>query len=121
MTRYFVSAENQIDEGGRRIVACGEREVGVFRVKGKLRAWHNMCAHQRGPVCQGRIFNRVAEPLAADGTSRFQEYDEDTFHIVCPWHGYEYDLETGFHPGNPKIRLRAARIEIEDGNVYVVL
>lgn len=121
MQRYYVAREDEIEEGARRVVACGDKEVGVFRVKGALHAWHNLCAHQRGPICQGRIFNRVVEPLAADKTTRFQAHDEQTFHIVCPWHGYEYDLETGKHPGSDRIRLKPARLEVEEGKIYVVV
>ena len=119
MTRFHVCAEDEIEDGGRRVVDCDGAEIGVFRMKGKLFAWHNRCVHRGGPVCQGRSYHRVVEPLAADGSSRFQDYDEDTYHIVCPWHGYEYDLETGEHPGNAKVRLRPVKIEIEEGQVYV--
>ncbi|MYZ46351.1 Rieske (2Fe-2S) protein [Propylenella binzhouense] len=117
--RYYVAEESEIGDGERRVVSCDGKEIGVFRVKGRLFAWHNRCVHQNGPVCQGRIYNRVVEPVAEDGTTRFQEYDAETFHLVCPWHGYEYDIETGQHPGNPRVRLRAAKLEIEDGSIYV--
>jgi nitrite reductase/ring-hydroxylating ferredoxin subunit len=41
--------------------------------------------------------------------------------IVCPWHGYEFDLRTGRHPGNPSARLRRVEIRLRDGDVYVCL
>ena len=119
MTRYHVCAEDDIAEGGRMVVACDKVEVGVFRVGGELVAWYNMCPHLRGPVCQGRIYNRVVEPLAEDGSSRFLAFDEEAVHVVCPWHGYEFDLRTGQHPGDASIRLRPAQIEVTDGQIYV--
>ena len=81
---------------------CGESEVGVFRIDGEFFAWHNRCAHRAGPVCQGRIMKRVLEPVADDKTIRTQEYDDAESHIVCPWHGYEYSIKTGYHQGNSR-------------------
>jgi len=51
-------------DGDRKVVVCGESEVGVFKVDGDLYAWHNRCAQGAGPVCQGRIMKRVLEPVA---------------------------------------------------------
>ena len=30
-------------------------------------------------------------------------------------------MTTGTHPGNPKARLRKAKLEVSDGHVYVVV
>ena len=49
------------------------------------------------------------------------EFSQEHTHIVCPWHGYEFDLKTGRHPGSARHRLRKANLEITDGEVYVVL
>lgn len=121
MTRYFVCRREDLVDGERMVVTCDGKEIAVFSVQGELYAWHNRCAHQGGPVCQGRIYNRVVEPVAADGTTRFQHYDKDTFHIVCPWHGYEYDVRTGTHPGNEKVKLRAVELEVGDDGIYALV
>ena len=81
---------------------------GVFKVDGQLVAWHNECPHRSGPVCQGRIYKRVIEPIAGDGTVRELAYDENVTNIVCSWHGYEFDLKTGANQGYDKIKLRKA-------------
>lgn len=121
MTRYFVCRREDLADGERMVVTCDGKEIAVFLVQGELYAWHNRCAHQGGPVCQGRIYNRVVEPVAPDGTTRFQHYDEDTFHIVCPWHGYEYDVRTGAHPGNAKVKLRPVELEVDDDSIYALV
>ena len=46
---------------------------------------------------------------------------EERFHIVCPWHGYEFDLKTGRHPGSPATRIRTFATKVVDGKLYVVL
>ena len=35
-------------------------------------------------------------------------------HVVCPWHGFEYDVVTGRHPGRPDLALRSFPVT-EDG------
>ena len=55
-------------DGDRKVIDCGESEVGIFKIDGEFFAWHNRCAHRAGPVCQGRIMKRVIEPVADDRT-----------------------------------------------------
>ena len=121
MEAYFVCREEELGEGERQVVSCDGREVGIFRVGGEVHAWHNRCAHMRGPVCQGRIYRRVLEPIADDGTVRMLQHSEEELHIVCPWHGYEFNLRTGQHPGAPDVRLRRAQHEVRDGGIYVLV
>jgi nitrite reductase/ring-hydroxylating ferredoxin subunit len=72
-------------------------------------------------VCQGRIYAKVLEPVDANGHTRMLQYSESEKHIVCPWHGWEFNLKTGKHPSNARAHLRKAKLEIADGQVYVVL
>ena len=119
MTEYYVCDDDDLAEMGRLVVECGDKQVGVFRVQGEIHAWFNRCAHMRGPVCQGRIYRRVLEPVAEDGTVRMMQQSETEINIVCPWHGYEYDLKTGRHPGNPRIALSRAEHVVREGKIYV--
>ena len=122
MASYLVGRLDEFNEGGRKVVACDGTEIGVFMLDGELYAWYNNCAHMRGPICQGRIYKRVVEPVADgphDAHARLRARTHT--HIVCPWHGYEFDLKTGQHPGSARHRLRKAKLEIADGEVYVVL
>jgi nitrite reductase/ring-hydroxylating ferredoxin subunit len=118
---YLVCRANELQDGDRRVVSCDGTEIGVFKVDGQFVAWHNVCPHREGPVCQGRIYNRVLEPVATDGTVRELAYDRSTTNIVCTWHGYEYDLKTGINQGSDRYRLRKAKLEERDGHLYVVV
>ncbi len=119
MPSYSVGRADEFNEGERRVVVCGEKEIGVFKVDGEFYAWHNRCGHLGGPVCQGRVLKRVLEPLADDKTSYSFQFDESETHIICPWHGYEFSIKTGLHPGNSRFRLHKADIEVRDGDIYV--
>ena len=121
MPEYRVGNLAEFAEGDRRVVKCGEAEIGVFRVDSQFYAWYNVCAHQGGPVCQGRIMRKVVEPADAERRVRSLEYDATERQIVCPWHGYEFSLKTGRHPGHPHLRLKKATVKLRDGEIYVVL
>jgi nitrite reductase (NADH) small subunit len=121
MAEYLAGKVAEFAEGDRKLLVCGEAEVGVFRVDGQFYAWHNRCSHRAGPVCQGRIMRRVVEPVDGQGKVRALAYHDSDVHIVCPWHGYEFNLKTGAHPGNPASRLRKVDIRLRDGDVYVCL
>jgi nitrite reductase/ring-hydroxylating ferredoxin subunit len=107
---WDVGASDEVAERGRLVVTLGGGAggvtVGVFRFGGRLYAYENVCAHQGGPACQGRIVSRVRERLDAQQRSLGTVFDESTMHIVCPWHGFEYDVTTGRHPGRPDYALR---------------
>jgi nitrite reductase/ring-hydroxylating ferredoxin subunit len=119
--RVFVGTSDRVAEGGRFVVDVGEKTVGIFRFEGKLYAWENVCAHQGGPVCQGKIIPRVTEVIDAGGESHGFAFDESRLHIVCPWHGFEYDIKTGVHPGRPAARLIRVAVEETSDGIYVTV
>jgi nitrite reductase/ring-hydroxylating ferredoxin subunit len=121
MMEYRAGRLDDLKESGRLLVRCGDAEIGIFLADGELYAWHNECAHRGGPVCQGRIMKRVMEPVARDGTTRTLEYDAADTHIVCPWHGYEFNIKTGQHPVQASLILRKANVAVRNGEVYVSL
>ena len=44
--------------------------------------------------------------------------------LLCPWHGFEFDLETGGDPcvpGRPDLKLKTYEVGVEDGEVVVYL
>jgi 3-phenylpropionate/trans-cinnamate dioxygenase ferredoxin subunit len=102
MPRYVVARADEIPEGERRVVRVAGREIGVFHIDGRFYALRNRCAHQGGPVCEGDVLawirsDRPGE-FAVDASRRLVE---------CPWHGWEFDLETGqswFDPARTRVR-----------------
>jgi nitrite reductase/ring-hydroxylating ferredoxin subunit len=119
--RVFVGAGERVPEGGRLVVDVGETTIGIFRTGGKLYAYLNKCAHQGGPVCQGKIIPRVTEVIDKGGESHGFAFDESSLHIVCPWHGFEYDIKTGAHPGRRSARLIAVAVEEAAEGIYVTV
>jgi nitrite reductase/ring-hydroxylating ferredoxin subunit len=119
--RVFVGASDRVAEGKRLVVDVGSTTIGIFRVEGKLYAYLNKCAHQGGPVCQGKIVPRVTEVIDERGESHGFAFDESNLHIVCPWHGFEYDIKTGAHPGRRAARLVGVAVEESADGIYVTV
>ncbi|WP_332815983.1 Rieske (2Fe-2S) protein [Ramlibacter sp.] len=121
MNWIFVCKKSELPAGGRKVVLVGGREVGVFREGDDFFAWDNACPHAGGPVCQGKIIKRVEEVIAADKTGHGFRFSESETHVVCPWHGYEFNIRTGCHQGSSSVRLRGREVKLEGDDVYLVL
>jgi nitrite reductase (NADH) small subunit len=121
MREIFVAHEDEIAEGGRKVIDAGGIEIGVFRFGGALHAWRNHCPHQGGPVCQGRLFKASEERLDQDKRSLGIHYKDGSLYIVCPWHGFEFDVRTGRHAGIDGIRLARHEVVLRDGDIHVLI
>jgi methionine sulfoxide reductase heme-binding subunit len=80
------------------IVTLGGERVAVFRYDGKVSAISNVCRHQNGPLGEGRII---------DGC------------VTCPWHGYQYNPETGASPPPFTDKVPTYRTRVRNGRVLV--
>jgi len=109
------------EDPGRKVVEIGGIEVGIFRLGDDFFAYENRCPHLDGPVCQGKILPLALEAVAPDGTSSGRVFSNTQMNVICPWHGFEFDIRTGAHPSNPKVRLRRIPVRVVDGEVYVTV
>jgi nitrite reductase (NADH) small subunit len=117
--RYRVCPLGDIPEPGGVMVDIGDREIGVFRHQERLYAYDNRCIHQGGPVCSGELVGTTRRELGAGGEVIGDVLDVREMRLVCPWHGWEYDLATGEAAHDRRRRLRRFPVTIEDGIVYV--
>ena len=88
--RVVVAPVSGFPDGERRIVEVGGRSIGVFRVGESFYGIRNRCPHQGGPLCLGHVLGDAV----ADGPGR-AAIVTDPLRIACPWHGWEYDLDSG--------------------------
>jgi nitrite reductase/ring-hydroxylating ferredoxin subunit len=111
----------ELRERGRVVVEVDGLELGVYFHAGEVRAWHNVCPHQGGPVCQGKTMPRTIQPPRADGRSGGPAFHPSDRNIVCPWHGFEFDVLTGRHPAHPAVGLRAIPVRVAGDDVVVTV
>lgn len=119
MSEQRVGSVRAFKDGEKRVILIGGVEVGIFQLDGEFYAWRNVCPHHGGPVCQGRIFTRVIANVAPDRTVHGCSYDESKRHIVCPWHGGEFNIRTGHHAGTDALSLDPIPAIIRDGEVFL--
>jgi len=117
----LVGQRADFDGDARRIMSVGDREIGVLHHDGRFYAYENRCVHQGGPVCEGRILGRVEAVLGEDRTVTGERFSETEIHLICPWHGYEYDLTTGECAADRRRRLRRYEVVERGDEIYVLV
>jgi nitrite reductase/ring-hydroxylating ferredoxin subunit/DMSO/TMAO reductase YedYZ heme-binding membrane subunit len=93
-------AVDEIPENRAKIVCLtGCERIAIFRYDGKISAVTNVCAHQRGPLGEGKIVEGC---------------------ITCPWHGWEYRPHDGQSPPPFHERIATYRVRVVGGRVQVI-
>lgn len=99
------------------VTARGTR-IGVYLFKGRYFAYRNSCPHQGGPAMEGEFVGNSEVEVREDGSRR--EYTStERYNISCPWHGIEYDIETGVCRADRRMRLKSYKVFIEGDEVKV--
>jgi len=94
-----VADVDKIPEDRAKVVTlAGRGKVAVFRYQGKVSAVANVCAHQGGPLGEGKIL---------DGC------------ITCPWHGYQYRPEDGQSPPPFTEKIATYKVRIKGNRVLI--
>ena len=118
MAAYVVGPASEIPPGSKRVVQVRGIEIGVFNVHGTFYALPNRCTHQWGPLCTGALAGTVE--ARAETAWRPTLVREGQI-IVCPWHSLEFDVTTGQCLAHPRVKLRQYPVQVEDGQITIVL
>ena len=94
-----VCTVDEIPEKRACITTVSGERIAVFKYDGKVSAISNVCQHQNGPLGEGEI--------GEDGC------------ITCPWHGFQYEPETGASPPPFTEKVPTFNVKIVDGMVFV--
>jgi len=95
-------------------------EIGLVRTGAFVVAFENVCPHQGGPVCYGEVLGQVE--IVLDGEKRIvgERFSDEHLNLICPWHGWSFDVRTGECITDRKVRLRRWSAEERNGLVYVL-
>jgi nitrite reductase (NADH) small subunit len=77
---------------------CGNKTICIANVDGNYSAMDNVCPHRGGPLGQGMV----------EGGK-----------VVCPWHGWEWDVKTGAAEQDSRMRVAVYPLKIENGGVLI--
>jgi nitrite reductase (NADH) small subunit len=115
-SRYDVGAVDEFPPGSRRVINVGNRAVGVINAGGTLYAVLDVCPHELVSICEHGAVGGTPLP-SKPGEIEFGLEDRV---LRCPWHGYEFDLQTGSALFTHfRGRLRTFHVEVAGGRVIV--
>jgi nitrite reductase (NADH) small subunit len=96
-----VAKKSEIPEDTGKLVEVQGTDVALFKGEGgKVCAIHPRCPHQGGPLEEGGIHGNL---------------------VMCPWHGWEFDVTTGKCSFNESIKVPVFKVKEEGDDVYVAL
>jgi len=79
----------EIAEGCAKLLRVKGEEMAVFKSNGQLYGIQNICPHEGGLLCNGWI---------------------EGGEVVCPLHGYKFDLKAGACSTDPKLRVKVFKL-----------
>jgi nitrite reductase/ring-hydroxylating ferredoxin subunit len=108
-----VGSVADLERDGRVVARVNGREVGVIaEPDGTVHGIRNRCPHHGGPLCLGHVGERVeGNPGVYELTGRRT--------LRCPWHGWEFDLESGVCLDEETLRVAVYPARVEEGRVLV--
>ncbi len=109
MDKHVVARLSEFPPGTRQIIDVNGTSIGVFNIKGNLYALRNSCPHHGAPLCLGKV---TGTTLASKPFEVLYGREDEI--VKCPWHGWEFDIETGRSVFNPhKVRVRTYEVTVE--------
>lgn len=96
-----VCAQAEIPASGqiREFTAHGHT-LCIANLNGTVCVLDGTCPHEGGPLAEGSI---------EDGR------------VVCPWHGYAFDLRTGAAQDDPDLKVQVFETTVENGELRAKL
>lgn len=98
MSREYVCRLDELTLGKGREFVIADRVLAVFLLETGVKIVEGICPHAGGPLAQGMVRGEV---------------------VTCPWHGWQFNVDTGQHQLNPRICVPAFSAITEGDSVYV--
>lgn len=93
-----VATIDEIPPGRGKVVEIAGREVAVFNAGGRFFASGTVCPHEGGPLGEGTVEAEI---------------------VICPWHGFDFDLRTGDCLVDPDLRIPIYEVKVEGNEIFV--
>ncbi len=97
-----VATRDEIPIGEGRNFEIENRVVAVFNLGGKFTAIDDMCPHMGASLCEG-------------------EFDIHNCNVVCPWHGWRFNVVDGSWADNPRMKTDVFEVRVVGDKIQVRL
>lgn len=94
--RVKVAEVDELEPGDRKHIGIEGREITILNVDGSYYAVENFCPHMGGPVGNGPV-----------------QHDEEHDIIMCPFHEWRFDLDSGDVVFPSKKRVMSYDVSLE--------
>ncbi len=111
---HHVGSTTDLDPGDSLLVEVEGIEIAVYCTENGYSAISNYCVHQGGPLCEGPVTGQVTQDENGELC-----YDQETNVVRCPWHGWEFDVETGEHPSRSDYSQPTYDVLLKDEQLYI--
>jgi len=114
--RYVICSKEDLGPGETRLVTAGGRRIALACLEdGSYRAVADTCPHEMASLARGK----VEKMWVSHGVGDYR-ISESQCVIICPWHNFEFDLDTGLSPCEPdRLRVKVYRVSLEHDQVVV--
>jgi nitrite reductase/ring-hydroxylating ferredoxin subunit len=99
---FTVAKVGDLRDGQAKVVDAGGTPVALVFARGHYHAFSNTCRHRGGPIGEGEV-----------------DLEEGT--VICPWHGWQYELGSGKARLNPLAKLETFKVEVVGTEVRVTI
>ena len=93
-----IAKVGDVPPGTCRTVEVQGIYLALCNVEGTYRVVDNTCPHAGGPLGEGRLDGEL---------------------LVCPWHGWRFNVRTGARPENPEIKVPSVEVRVEGEHIQV--
>lgn len=114
--RWPVAKVGELAPGERKLVAVKRYSIGLFNVNGEYRAALNLCPHELAPLCKGRVGGTTLPSKPGEFI-----WGKEGEILSCPWHGWEFDLQTGRMLADERVRVRMYPVEVDGDDICIVI
>lgn len=98
----------ELEAGDRKFITVEDEEIAVINLEGDYYALKNFCPHMEGPLARGYISTK-------------QKDGKEVKYVSCPFHEWEFDIETGDALFNDKHKVKTYDVKVRDGTIYLNL
>jgi nitrite reductase (NADH) small subunit len=110
-----VGAVEDVRRDGCRVVDVAGRRVGVISSGTAFYAISDRCPHMGASMCTGSLSGTLLPSAPHELV-----YGLDQRVVRCPWHGWEFDLESGRSLLEPRrFGLKTYEVTEDDGQVIL--
>ncbi|OGW76517.1 MAG: non-heme iron oxygenase ferredoxin subunit [Omnitrophica bacterium RIFCSPHIGHO2_02_FULL_49_9] len=93
-----VAATGDLEKGQGKVVDAEGVPVALFHIDGQFHAVANECPHRGGPLGEGSLA----------GTQ-----------VICPWHGWQFDVVSGACTTNPEARQTTYPVHLKGDEILI--